>query len=235
MTAEALAQNGAVSPDQVAQKYGRLVASVCRRMTRDPELARDAAQEVWLEVVKALPSFRGDSSLATWIFQVTWRVSRRYAARERRYSVRFLRRYFEQGEIPSPRNPDPDKVVWVKEMCDKCLAGTLQCIDPESRLDCILRDVAEAYYAEIGRVMEREEAAARQIIARARRRLNGFLKGQCTLYNPTGRCKCRMKRHVQEIDLAAEYAKIRGSARRVRLFRESEQILPSKNYWRDLI
>ena len=49
------------TPEDIVATYGRLVSSLCRRMIREEETVRDAVQEVWLEVMKSLPSFRGEA------------------------------------------------------------------------------------------------------------------------------------------------------------------------------
>ena len=46
----------------IASRYGHLVSSLCWRMTRDEEAAREAAREVWVAVLEGLDGFRGDSS-----------------------------------------------------------------------------------------------------------------------------------------------------------------------------
>jgi hypothetical protein len=44
---------GAPSAEQIARTYGPLVSSVCRRMLRDPEAAREAAQEAWVQILSS--------------------------------------------------------------------------------------------------------------------------------------------------------------------------------------
>jgi len=43
--------------------------------------AEDIAQEVFEVIVKALPKFRGDSKLSTWIYRITLRTGTRWLAR----------------------------------------------------------------------------------------------------------------------------------------------------------
>lgn len=46
------------------------VDRLIRRLAGDPELAKDIAQEVWVQVFRALPSFRGDSQFSTWLHRI---------------------------------------------------------------------------------------------------------------------------------------------------------------------
>ena len=44
---------------------------VVRRLVgNDPDLAADIAQEVWIQVFRALPSYRGDSQFGTWAHRI---------------------------------------------------------------------------------------------------------------------------------------------------------------------
>ncbi|MEO8337999.1 MAG: sigma-70 family RNA polymerase sigma factor, partial [bacterium] len=44
---------------------------VVRRLVgHDPDLAADVAQEVWIQIFRALPSFRGDAQFGTWAHRI---------------------------------------------------------------------------------------------------------------------------------------------------------------------
>ncbi|HEU4722087.1 MAG TPA: sigma-70 family RNA polymerase sigma factor [Gemmatimonadaceae bacterium] len=44
---------------------------VVRRLVgHDPDLAADIAQEVWIQIFRALPSFRGDAQFGTWAHRI---------------------------------------------------------------------------------------------------------------------------------------------------------------------
>jgi len=220
-----------MNPDQIIVEYGPLVSSICRRMIQDEDIAKDAAQEVWMAVVKSLPSFQGKSKLSTWIYTIAYRVVMNFAKQERLYSTAFLRDYFRSGERDIPQEHTDDKETWVKEMCDKCLTGMLHCLDNETRMAYIFRDMAQLPYADIAHILEKDEAAVRKMISRSRRKLRNFLNNECALFNPDGNCQCRMKRWLQEVHLSEEYQKLRKTVHRINILRESEQILPRKNYW----
>ncbi|WP_309670818.1 sigma-70 family RNA polymerase sigma factor [Gemmatimonas sp.] len=46
------------------------VDAVVRRLAADPDLAEDIAQEVWIQIFRALPSWRGDAKFSTWVHRV---------------------------------------------------------------------------------------------------------------------------------------------------------------------
>jgi RNA polymerase sigma factor (sigma-70 family) len=227
--------NRTLSLDAIARDYGKMVSSICRRMIRDEETARDAAQHVWLEITKSFPSFRGESKISTWIYTITRRVAADHAVNEKTYSLRFARDYFNGEDIDPPARVDLDKEIWVKQTCDRCVTAMLHCVDNETRLAHIFRDIAELEYEEIAGVLDKDEAAVRQMVSRSRKRINSFLRDRCTIYNPRGDCRCRILKHVKDVDLAAEYEKIGAMVRRVNFYRKSELVLPGKNYWENLL
>lgn len=57
---------------------------VARSFVRNEEVAREVVQETWAAVLQGLDSFRGDSSLKTWIFRILTNKARRMAKREAR-------------------------------------------------------------------------------------------------------------------------------------------------------
>lgn len=222
---------GDIDWQHVIAEYGPMVSVICRRMISDPDTAKDAAQEVWLEITRSIDSFNGLSRLSTWIYTVASRVVARAARQENHYSLRFLRDYFHQPEYNVASIITPEHRLWVKEMCDRCLTGTLHCLDNESRLAYIFRDIANLPYEEIAQILEKSEARVRQTISRGRRRLQRFLRDECVLYNPGGNCRCRMRSWVEAVDLPEEYDKIRRIAGRIGWFKKTGHILPQIDFW----
>ena len=181
----------------IIARYGRMVSSISRRMIRDEEIARDAAQEVWLEIVRNLHSFRGESQISTWIYTIATRVILNYAKNERIHSTKFLRDFFHGEERQYPEDADANRDIWVRQMCDQCLTGILHCLDNEARIAFILREIADVAYGEIACILDKDEAAVRKIISRSRRKLKNFLEDECILFNRRGGCRCRMRKRPE--------------------------------------
>lgn len=92
--------------EYIVENYGSMVTSICRRMIQNEEAAKDASQEVWLEVVKSLKSFRGESKITTWLYSIASRVVNRLSKEERQYSTRFLSNYYHGEDIEAPNMMD---------------------------------------------------------------------------------------------------------------------------------
>jgi RNA polymerase sigma-70 factor (ECF subfamily) len=66
--------------------FGRLRAplfGLALRMTGRPDLADDAVQDTFVDVLGGLKGFRGDARLTTWLFRIAVRASARVAGRAR--------------------------------------------------------------------------------------------------------------------------------------------------------
>src|SRR5687768_3976817 len=79
-------------------RYGATVKARCRYLLRDDEAARDATQEVFVKVMRAIETFRSEASPLTWILRITTNHCLNVIAADRaRWHERF-KRYAEHGE-----------------------------------------------------------------------------------------------------------------------------------------
>src|SRR4029077_16276891 len=76
MDHESLIIRRAISGDEGAlralwSRHAPHIDLVVRRLVGgDPDLAADIAQEVWIQIFRALPSYRGDSQFGTWAHRI---------------------------------------------------------------------------------------------------------------------------------------------------------------------
>lgn len=63
---------------------GQKLFHVCLRVACDPNDAEDALQEAYLDVLRGVGAFRGESRLSTWLFQIAVRAALRTRHRRRR-------------------------------------------------------------------------------------------------------------------------------------------------------
>jgi RNA polymerase sigma factor (sigma-70 family) len=163
--------------------------------------AEDATQEILIKAVKALPGFRGDSKLSTWLYRIA--VNHVLNVKKGKWAASEAVCSFEAaavglGQVPDLDPPDPTTVpvpfeMLVEEVKVSCVMGTLLCLDGRQRLIFILGvvfRVSDEVGAEIAGVTP---ANFRQILSRARRDLYQYLRGNCSLVDPGATCKCARK------------------------------------------
>lgn len=82
--------------------YPRVAATLRKLGVPDSDV-EDAAQEVFIEVFRYLPSFRGDAELATWLYRLC--ISRAHHVRKRTRTRERLRRFLTFA--PTQVAPEP--------------------------------------------------------------------------------------------------------------------------------
>jgi RNA polymerase sigma-70 factor (ECF subfamily) len=56
--------------EDLVSEFQTMVARICASYERDRDLARDLAQDVWFAVWRALPGYRGEASLKTFVARI---------------------------------------------------------------------------------------------------------------------------------------------------------------------
>ena len=68
-------------PDQVFREHFRSVYRLALSLSGNHADAEDIAQEAFVAIIGALPRFRGDAKLSTWIYRITLRIGTRWLAK----------------------------------------------------------------------------------------------------------------------------------------------------------
>src|SRR6266481_6449270 len=71
-----------VTPETIFRDYAPRIYHIARRMLGNDADAEDVTQDVLLQVIRKLDTFRGDSQLSTWLHRVT--VNAALAHRQKR-------------------------------------------------------------------------------------------------------------------------------------------------------
>lgn len=66
-----VSEMGAYDIEQIMESYGEDVWQYAFFITKKHDLADDIAQEVFIKAYKAIASFRGESTLKTWLLKIT--------------------------------------------------------------------------------------------------------------------------------------------------------------------
>ena len=219
---------------KLVDRFGNKISQLAHRMILNKELAKEAAQEVWFEVIKSVESFRQDSDISTWIYVIAKRTILRYAKNERILKNHEMDHHFNLGQIEYCGKEEEMK-QWVKEKCDYCLTAFCHCLNNEARLIFLLRNIAELPDVEVSEIMEMSEDNVRKIASRSFKKVKSFMERDCILLNPEGNCRCRIRKQIYHVELQKEYFKLEKGVRLINLFKKFDQDLPRKNYWEKLL
>jgi RNA polymerase sigma-70 factor, ECF subfamily len=183
---EALAARAAAGDtsafEAIVHRYQARVFRLACRLT-SVTAAPDVLQETFLQVHRHLPSFRGESQLATWLYRIATNAAlmhRRAAARRPTESLeKFLPRFDADGtHAGTPAElqvvSHADELLDRQTLADKARAVIARLPDTY-REAFVLRDLEEMPTAQVAQVLGIEPAAVRQRVHRARLMLRGYL------------------------------------------------------------
>ncbi|TWF75928.1 RNA polymerase ECF family sigma subunit [Pseudonocardia hierapolitana] len=148
--------------------------AVAYRMLGSHAEADDAVQEAWLRVTRA--DTAAVDNLAGWLTTVVARIClnvlrSRNQRREESLDARVPDLVVAPAEYAS--TPDPEKEALLADSVGLALLVVLETLSPAERLAFVLHDMFSMSFEEIAPVLERSEAATRQLASRARRRVRG--------------------------------------------------------------
>jgi RNA polymerase sigma-70 factor (ECF subfamily) len=169
--------------ERLVRLYERLVYRVAYRFLGDEHQAADVAQEVFLRVYKALPGFRGESSLSSWIYAITANLSRNALRSGKRSQALRTLSLSDAGEDETPllerivdmKVKDADRILEGREFSKGAQAALMK-LAPDYREAVVLRDVEGLDYAEIAELLKVEVGTVKSRISRGRAQLREELK-----------------------------------------------------------
>ncbi len=140
---------------------------VVRRLVGgDMDLAADIAQEVWIQIFRALPSYRGDSQFSTWAHRIA--VNRTLNAL--RKSRRLANLETEVTEDSASFEPDTDR-SFIAQSIDEAAAK----LSPGARAVFMLHDVEGYTHEEIALELGITAGGSKSQLFKARAKLRKLL------------------------------------------------------------
>jgi RNA polymerase sigma-70 factor (ECF subfamily) len=166
----------ALTPERVFKDYAPRVYNLARRMLGNDADAEDVTQDVLLQVVRKLDTFRGESAFPTWLHRVTVNAAlanRRKRAVRDEHVVRdpldvFLENgHFHHGASVGNWSAPPEQEALdreTKQLIENAIARM-----PEIYRDVyVLADVEGLPNSEIGTMLDLSVAAVKSRLHRAR-------------------------------------------------------------------
>lgn len=142
------------------------IDALVRRLVGDPDQAADVAQEVWIQIFRALPGYRGDSQFSTWAHRIA--VNRTLNA------LRSLKRIstseVEIEEDSSIVDHDGDR-----SMLAQTIDEAVQKLSPGARQVFVLHDVEGYTHEEIATELGITSGGSKSQLFKARAKLRRLL------------------------------------------------------------
>lgn len=184
--AEGLRAGSEEAYEALIERYQQPVFNLVYRLLEDPGDASDVVQEVFFKVFRNVNSFRGGSSLRTWIYRIAVNEAhnhRRWFSRHRRNQVGL------ESEEENVRNwqdvfSDNSRSAFdlvsdseTRAIVEQALAE----VNPLFRAAVVLRDLEEMSYEEIAEVLQVSLGTVKSRILRGREALRKNLEGRVEL------------------------------------------------------
>jgi RNA polymerase sigma-70 factor (ECF subfamily) len=165
--------------DDLVRRYQERIYATIYHMTSNHEDANDLAQDTFIKAYHALKSFKGGSSLYTWLYRIAVNKTINFL-KQRRH-----RTHMSLDDLDINAEHDPDIVALVSDKTPRREAGlaelqqklneAMQQLSESHRLVVTLHDVQGLPHEEIAKIMDCNVGTVRSRLFYARQQLQGFL------------------------------------------------------------
>ncbi|HHW14083.1 MAG TPA: sigma-70 family RNA polymerase sigma factor [Firmicutes bacterium] len=178
---EAAAQDRDARFEQIVRTYGGRVRALVHRMVGSD--ADDLVQDIFLQVYRALPEFRGDASVATWLYRIATNRCLDHLRRHRRTQARVIsldERTQESAPDLAAAAASPEATTEARDLSRE-VRRCLLALPVELRTVVVLRDLEGLEYREIAAVLGLPLGTVQSRLHRARNllkeKLSPYLEG----------------------------------------------------------
>jgi RNA polymerase sigma-70 factor (ECF subfamily) len=144
-------------------RYKNYVYSLCTHMCKDPVLAEDLSQDIFLHVWRKMGSFRGQSLFRTWLYRVTINMVLLYFRKHRVGLLSLDDKTMQAAETVSLRNISP---IHLDDRLS--LRNMLSLLAPHHRRVLVLHDIEGYRHQDISHLLGITSGASRSQLYKAR-------------------------------------------------------------------
>jgi RNA polymerase sigma-70 factor (ECF subfamily) len=165
--------------EDLMKKYGQQVWSFAYVLTKNRHLADDVTQDVFLQAYRHVASFRGESSVKTWLLAITRNICRNY-----RHAA-FFRKVLLVGDSTPREDYDQsaEQAFLEREAANGVWRQVFR-LPAKLRETLVLHAKYELSTAEIAKLLRIPEGTVKSRLFAARKKLSNLLKEE-TAYATT--------------------------------------------------
>ncbi len=148
--------------------YQEAVYWQIRRLVDNHEDAADLSQEVWINAFRKLDSFRGESTLYTWIYRVTVNTCLNFLKKEKRkLKISFYQNDLNVGQVS---NDIDSQKIW------NLLQESVELLPEKQQMVFNLRYFEEKKYKEISHLLNTSEGALKASYHIAVKKIEAYVR-----------------------------------------------------------
>lgn len=158
--------------------------------------AEDLTHDTFIKAYEKLPTFKGESSLKTWVFQIATNLSYNYLQRQKRWTPDVseqakklvLENSTLRNEIIKVYETSTDAKYDMKEHIDTCFTCISKNLPIENQIALMLKDVYDFSLAEICLILNKTEGIVKYLLQDGRKTMTDIFDNRCALVNKNGVC-----------------------------------------------
>ena len=166
------------------------------RITASVQDSEDIVQDTYLKASTKLDSFRGDSSVKTWIFTIASNITKDNLRAKKRWTENVTDickanalsnpNYFP--EVMAIHQTSPQGQFEMKEHITFCFTCISKSLPLEQQICILLKEVYDFKVAEITEIVNTTEAMVKYYLHTSRAKMVNIFEGRCALINKEGVC-----------------------------------------------
>jgi RNA polymerase sigma-70 factor (ECF subfamily) len=168
---------------EIMQRYHGRIFGLANNLLRNTADAEEITQDTFIRAHRGLANFRGDSSLATWLYRIALNLSRNrywyFFRRRRQDSISLERNLTDESDatfadLIATDSQTPVQETVTQEFTD-LIAVCMERLDARHREILTMRNILNQPYEEIARALGINVGTVKSRIARARENLRKLL------------------------------------------------------------
>lgn len=166
------------------------------RITASKTDAEDIVQDTYVKALEKLSTFRGESTLKTWVFTIASNLAKDNLRAKKRWTENVIditkeaalsnQTFFEEAK--HIRMTSPYGQFEIKEHIAFCFSCISKSLPLEQQLCIFLKEVYEFRVSEISIILDTTEAMTKYYLHTGRTKMINLFDGRCALINKVGIC-----------------------------------------------
>ncbi len=166
------------------------------RMTASVPDSEDLVQDTYIKAQTSIGSFRGESSLKTWVFAIAANLARDLLRTRKRWPEN-VTDICKEAALSNPhffqeamqiRHTSPQGQFEIREHVAFCFTCVAKSLPLEQQLTLLLKEVYGFTVSEIAQIMAQTEAMVKYYLRVGRGKMIDIFEARCSLINKQGVC-----------------------------------------------
>jgi RNA polymerase sigma-70 factor (ECF subfamily) len=167
--------------DYLLQKYRRPMMNFMYRMARNPAVAEELAQEVFLRIYRSREKYEASAKFTTWLYRIATNLAVNHARDTRHERPENTVSLDEPDENTGVAMDVPDGSLSAEEMMVRrerlsAIRQRVEALPERQRIAVVMHKYQQMDYKEISLVLKLSESATKSLLFRAYETLRGQLK-----------------------------------------------------------